>query len=153
MKHSIQDLTPKEVLALAITIEQANQKSLHYFSEMFDGTDDQVSRNFEEMSVEESYHEEILRRKFRKIFKGPIPEISQFDVEETAEIISPEESNSITFDKLKANQVYPLAYEMEKRAKAFYEGAMQSVKDEELSNLFKELATMEGDHALGWKPE
>ena len=147
MTRKLEDLSPKEMLALAISIEQSNQKALHNFSEMFNGYDDEVSKNFAEMSVEEGRHEQILLAKFKKMFKGPVPEISNFDVEEVVEAIDFDDSEHLIFDSLKAKQVYQLAYEAEKRAKAFYEKAMKSVKNKEMAVLFKELAAMEGDHA------
>ncbi len=147
MKRKLQDLSPKEVLALAISIERSNQKALHNFSEMFDGYDDEVSRNFEEMSQEESSHEELLQSKFQKLFKGPVPEVDNFDVEEVVEAFDMDDSEHLIFDSLKAKQVYQLAYEAEKRAKSFYEKAMKTVNDKELASLFKDLAALEGDHA------
>ena len=147
MTRKLEELSPKEMLALAISIEQSNQKALHNFSDMFNGYDDEVSKNFEEMSVEEGRHEQILLEKFKNMFKGPVPEISNFDVEEVVEAIDFDDSEHLIFDSLKAKQVYQLAYEAEKRAKAFYEKVMKTVKNKELAVLFKELAAMEGDHA------
>ncbi|HEY5037986.1 MAG TPA: ferritin family protein [bacterium] len=147
MTRKLEELTPKEVLALAISIEQSNGKALHNFAEMFDGYDQEVSKNFEEMSVEEGHHEQLLLQKFKKLFKGPIPEITNFDVEEVVEAIDLDDSEHLIFDSLKAKQVYQLAYEAEKRARSFYEKAMKTVKNKELASLFKELAEMEGDHA------
>jgi rubrerythrin len=147
MIRKLQDLSPKEMLALAISIEQSNQKALRNFSGMFDGYDSEVSRNFEEMAVEEGRHEDILQQKFEKKFKGPVPEITNFDVEEVVEAVDMDDSEHLIFDSLKARQVYQLAYEAEKRAKSFYEKAVKTVKDQELASLFKELAAMEGDHA------
>jgi erythrin-vacuolar iron transport family protein len=147
MTRKLEDLSPKEMLALAISIEQSNQKTLHNFSEMFDGYDEEVSKNFEEMSVEEGHHEQLLLKKFKDMFKGPIPEITNFDVEEVVEAVDFDDSEHLIFDSLKAKQVYQLAYEAEKRARTFYEKAMKSVKNKEMASLFKELAAMEGDHA------
>jgi erythrin-vacuolar iron transport family protein len=147
MKRKLQDLSPKEMLALAISIEQSNQKALHNFAEMFEGYDDEVSRNFEEMSVEETRHEEILQQKFRKMFKGPVPEITNFDIDEVIEAIDLEDSEVLIFDSLTAKQVYRLAYEAEKKARSFYERAVKTVQSKELAALFMELAAMEGDHA------
>ncbi len=147
MTRKIQDLSPKEVLALAISIEQSNRKTLHNFSVMFEGYDKEVSKNFEEMSVEESRHEVLLQQLFNKKFGGRIPEISPFELEETVEAIDMDDSEHLIFDSLKAKQVYQLAWEAEKRASNFYEKAMKTVKDIELVKLFNTLADMEKDHA------
>src|SRR5579859_7063230 len=147
MTRKLQDLSPKEVLSLAIYIEQSNQKALRNFSEMFDGYDDKVSKNFEEMAVEEGRHEEILQQKFKKMFKGSVPEVTNFEVDEVVEAFDMDDSEHLIFDSLKAKHVYQLAYEAEKRAKNFYEKAAQTVKDKEIAAKFKDLAALEGDHA------
>jgi rubrerythrin len=143
----IKDFLPAEVLALAISIEQSNHKALHNFSQMFEGYDDAVSKNFEEMAREEAEHEKLLREKFKQLFKGPVPEIDKFDVEEVVEAFDLDDSEHLIFDSLKAKKVYQLVWDSEKRAKSFYEKASQSVKDKDLASLFKELAAMEGEHA------
>jgi rubrerythrin len=81
------------------------------------------------------------------MYKGPVPELTNFDVEEVVEAFDMDDSEHLIFDSLKAKQVYQLAYEAEKRAKSFYEKAMKTVKDKEIAALFKELAALEGDHA------
>lgn len=147
MTKKIQDLSPKEVLALAISIEQSNGKALHNFAEMFEGYDKKVSKLFEEMSVEENNHEKLLQQMFQQKFKGPVPTVDRFDIEEVVEAYDFDDSEHLIFDSLKAKQVYQLAYEAENRAKSFYEKAAKTVKDKELADLFKKLVSFESDHA------
>ncbi len=147
MKRKLQDLTPREMLALAVSIEQSNQMALHNFSGMFQGYDEMVSLNFEEMSLEENRHGQLLLQKYNKLFKEPLPEINAFDVEEVVEALDFDDSEHLIFDSLKAKKVYQLVYEAEKRAKNFYDNAARVVKNQELVTLFKELADIEGSHA------
>lgn len=149
MTRKLEELSPKEILAVAISVEQNNQKTLRNFSEMFEGYDEEVSKNFEEMAKEEASHEEFLNQKFKKMFKGPVPAMTPHDVEEVIEAIDLDDSEFLIFDSLKARQVYQLAWETEKKAREFYEKASKTVKDHVLKNLFKELAEMEKEHA-GW---
>lgn len=149
MTRKIEELAPKEVLALAISIEQANQKALRNFSEMFEGYDTEVSRNFEEMAVEEASHEEMLQQMFKKKYKGTAPKVDSFDIEGVVEAVDLDDSEFLIFDSFKAQQVYQTCWEAERRAKEFYLKAMKSVKDVELVKLFNRLAEMEEEHA-GW---
>jgi rubrerythrin len=147
MTKKIQDLTPKEVLALAISIEQSNSKALGNFSHMFEGYDDEVSRQFGEMAHEEDKHEFLLTQRFKKMFEGPVPVVSNFDVEEVVEAFDLDDSEHLIFDSLKVKKVYQLVLESEERAKSFYQKASKAMKDHVLKNLFQALAEMEGDHA------
>lgn len=147
MKQRIEELEPKEVLALAISIEQANQKALRNFSEMFTGYDEEVSRNFEEMAVEEGRHEEMLQQMFRKKYGGPVPQIDSFEIEGVVEAVDLADSEFLIFDSFKAQQVYQACWDAESRARNFYLKAMKSVKDVEMAKLFHTLAEMEEDHA------
>ena len=147
MTRRIEELEPKEVLALAISIEQANQKALRNFSEMFEGYDKEVSRNFEEMALEEGRHEEMLQQMFKKKYRGPAPQIDSFDIEGVVEAVDLEDSEFLIFDSFKAQQVYQASWVAEKRAREFYLKAMKSVKDVELAHLFNSLADMEEEHA------
>ncbi|GEM_PF-3421095 len=147
MTRRIEELEPKEILALAISIEQANQKALRNFSEMFDGYNQEVSRNFGEMAEEEGRHEELLQQMYKKKYKGPAPNIDSFDIEGVVEAVDLDDSEFLIFDSFKAQQVYQASWEAERRAREFYLKAVKNVKDAEMANLFNTLADMEGDHA------
>ena len=147
MKRKIEELQPQELLALAIAIEQANQKTLRGYAEMFAGRDEEVSKNFEEMSEEEARHEEYLQQKFAKMFKGPLPAVEHFDMDEVMEKVDLDDSEHLILDSHHPQRVFLQVLEAEKKAKDFYLVASRTVKDHVLANLFHELAEMEGDHA------
>jgi len=149
MKRKIQDLSPQEVLALAISIEETNQKALLNYANQFKSYDKEVSDNFMELSIEECYHKELLLAQYEKSFESPFPEISPSDMEEIVEALDIEGTEDMVIDTMKSNRVFRLAYEAEVRAGHFYQNAMNSAKDPELAALFKKLSLMEGDHA-GW---
>ncbi|HUO56790.1 MAG TPA: ferritin family protein [bacterium] len=146
MKRKIQDLSPQELFALAIFIEQTNQKILREYAEAFDGYDEEVAKNFEEMSEEESRHEEFLRQKYGKMFKEPIPPLRNFDVDEVVGSVGLEGLGG-HFGSYQANQILQMARLAEQKAKQFYVDASKTVKDHVLANIFHEFAEMEGDHA------
>ena len=150
MTRKIQELSPKEALALAIHVEQANGRRLKNFAHAFDGYDQTVADKFIELAAEEELHEKWLQEKFKKLFEGPLPDVREFDVEEVIEAVEWDDSEHQIFDSLKADDVFKLALEAEDSAKAFYQKAAQVVsKEKELAKLFGELSAMEDDHA-GW---
>ncbi len=147
MKRKLQELSAKEVLGLAISIENSNQKALLNYSGMFHGYDDQVSKNFAELASEENLHRELLLKQYKKSYKGAPPKMDPFDVEEVVEALDFDDSEHLIFDSLKAKKVFQLAHEAETRAVNFYKRAQKAVKNKDLVALFKKLAAMEGEHA------
>ncbi|HJT24874.1 MAG TPA: ferritin family protein [bacterium] len=146
MTRKINELSPKEILALAIHIEQANKNRLRNFAHAFSGYDQEVEGKFNELAEEEGFHEAWLQQKFEKMFKGPVPKVTEFDVEEVVEAVEWDDSEHQIFDSLKAENVYRLALDAENGARNFYQVAIKTVKEKSLVKLFKELAGMENDH-------
>jgi rubrerythrin len=150
MTRKIKDLSPKEVLALAIHVEQANGRRLRNFAHAFDGYDQVVADKFNELAAEEDLHEKWLQEKYKKMFKDPLPDVREFDVEEVVEAVEWDDSEHMIFDSLKAENVFQLALNAETGARGFYLQAAQVVaKDKELAKLFQELSGMEDEH-VGW---
>jgi erythrin-vacuolar iron transport family protein len=149
MTRKISELSPKEVLAIAIRIEQANGKLLRHFAEAFDSYDKKAAERFLELAEEEDLHETWLTEKFRRRFKGPIPPINELDVEGVKEVIKWNELKNKPSGGLEAGKIYQLALEAENRARIFYQEAGSIAADKSLVLLFRQLAKMENDHA-GW---
>jgi rubrerythrin len=149
MTRKIQELSPKEVLALAIHVEQANGRRLTHFADAFDGYDNEVAAKFRELAEEERQHEVWLTHKFQRRFKGPIPDVREFDVEEVIEAVEWDDSEHQIFDSLNADEVFKLALAAEDQAQAFYKKAATIKGDKSLILLFRQLSEMEKDHA-GW---
>ena len=149
MSRKISELSPKEVLALAIQIEQANGECLRKFAKAFDGYDPKVAEKFRELAEEEDLHEVWLTEKFKSRFKGPIPPIEALDVEDMGAAVEWESPPNNVVDILKADEIYQQALAAEYRARKFYEEAGSVASDKSLVLLFRQLAKMENDHA-GW---
>ena len=149
MIRKIGELSPKEVLALAIHIEQANGRRLRHFADAFSGRDGQVTEKFQELAEEERQHEIWLTEKFKRRFKGPIPSISEFDVKGVVEAVEWDDSEHAIFGSLTPDQVFRLALVAENNARRFYEEAESTAIDKSLRLLFRQLGAMENDHA-GW---
>ncbi len=152
MTRKISELSPKEVLALAVRIEQANGKLMRNFAGAFLSYDKNAAEKFLELAEEEDLHEAWLTEKFKRRFKGLIPPINEFDVEGVKEVIEWDEPKSLIVDGVEADKVYQLALEAENRARLFYQEAGTVAADKSLMLLFRQLAKMENDHA-GWLEE
>jgi len=148
MKKNIQDLTEKEALSLAITVERSNYLSLKAFSQFFEGNDElEIALRFKELADEELEHEAILSRRYFELFGVESPEgvDFEFDDPEKKLLMNAFESTDIGyFDK--AQKVYELALIGENRAREFYQTAAETVANPELGLLFKQLAAMEDNH-------
>jgi len=149
MSRKINELTPKEVLALAICVEQANGKRLRLFAEIFQAREPETARKFLELAEEEDRHEQWLTEKFKRRFGGSIPPISEFDVEGVVEAIEWDAPEKQIAEGLKDDLVFQLALDSENRARNFYQDAVGLVEDKSLALLFRMLAAMERDH-VGW---
>ena len=141
------ELTPMEVLALAIQIEEANVRRFTAFAVTFRGYDNEVMARFVELSTEEEKHAEQLLAIFKKRFGDQIPVIDEWDVDLVIESMDLDDSEHLIFDSLKPRQVYELALKCEMGAKKFYLQAAATTKDEELKKVFHDLSEAEGDHA------
>lgn len=146
MNRRIQDLNPKEILALAIALEQANGRCFQQFAVAFAGHDDQAASKWWELAEEESTHEEWLTGKFQRRFEGPVPSISQLGMEGFLKDLGfdPELPARQNF---KADQVYRIALDAENRAARFYQEAESSAGDPSVALLFRQLAVMEKEHS------
>lgn len=145
-KRRFEELTPCEVLALAIHIERANTRRFRTFAGVFDGYDAAVSQHFEEMAQEEEQHEAMLLAQFWKRFGETIPNIDEADVDAVIESVDLDDGEHQIFDSLRPRQVFELALQAEHHAQTFYERATERCADPQLAKLYRELATMEDGH-------
>jgi len=148
MKSKIQNLSPQEVLQLAISIERSNYLSLKTFSQFFEGQNElDIALRFTEMANEELEHEAILKRRYVEMFGEYQPEAVNVDLD------GPERELMLNVFKGKdaaffdrARKVYELALIGENRAREFYQEAATLAGQEPLKLLFNQLAVMEDNH-------
>lgn len=149
MTRPFESLSSREVLALAIGVEQANARRFRSFAEVFQGYEPEVAKRFQELAVEEDEHEASLVKEFEKRFGTPAPVIKEVEVEGVIESMDLDEGEHLIFDSLKPRRVYELALRAERGAQNYYRRALAKASDRELADLYRELAEMEEDHA-GW---
>ena len=146
MTRKIADLKPEEILALAIHLERANGRHLRLFADAFEERDPEAAQKFRELAAEENRHEEWLMEKFKRRFTGPVPPISEFDVEGVMEILQWEARGERFYEDLNGPKIFRMALESENRARQFYQEAVGLTEDKSVVILFRMLAAMERDH-------
>lgn len=147
MSRTLNSLSPKEVLAMAIHVERSNSRRFRAFAEVFQGYDPEVATRFEELAAEEDRHEQLLDAQFQKTFGGKIPSLEEVDILGVVEAVDLDDAEHLIFDTLKPRRVYELALQAELGAQVFYRKAMAKAGDPALAALYRELAEMETGHA------
>ena len=147
-----EELSPPQVMALAIDIERANARRFRAFADVFGGFDDQVAQRLIELAEEEDDHERTLVKTFRQQFGDSIPSVEEKDVDVVIEAFDLVDSEQQIFDSLDPIHVYELALRAERMAHSFYLRAALACKEPKLAQIYSELADMEDDH-VGWFEE
>ena len=101
-------LSSREVMALAIHIEQCNARRLRAFADVFRGYEETVTARFEEMAAEEQEHEAMLAEQFQKRFGGTIPLLQEADVAGVIESFDLDDGEHLIFDSLQPAHAYEL---------------------------------------------
>jgi rubrerythrin len=142
MAKKFKDLSEREILALAISLEEEDSRVYGDFSDGLRETYPATARMFEEMRAEESQHRRSLIETFRQRFGEHIPLIRRQDVKGFVErrpvwLMRP----------LGVDVVRKQAEIMELETRRFYEHAIQKVTDASTRKLLGDLAEVERRHS------
>jgi rubrerythrin len=140
-KKNFKDLTEREILALAIFLEEEDGRVYADFADGLRDTYPASAKMFEEMRVEESAHRQALLDLYRQKFGEHIPLIRRQDVKGFIEhrpqwLVRP----------LGIRQARRQAEDMELETRRFYERAMNQVSDASIRKLLGDLAEVEREH-------
>ncbi|HKS68057.1 MAG TPA: ferritin family protein [Candidatus Acidoferrales bacterium] len=140
-KKKFKDLTEREILALAIQLEEEDSRVYADFAEGLRETYPATAKVFEDMQVEESRHRQRLIDAFQARFGDHIPLIRAQDVKGFVErkpvwLVRP----------LGINTVRKQVEVMEQETMHFYERAMTRVSDPATRKLLGDLAEVEREH-------
>ena len=140
--RSFESLTDREILALAISLEEEDGKIYGDFVDGLRETYPATAAMFEEMEREESEHRRVLIEMFRAKFGEHIPHIRRQDVKGFVDrrpvwLIRP----------LGINVVRRQAETMELETRRFYERAQRQVTDASIRKLLGDLAETERKHS------
>jgi len=141
-KKSFKDLTEREILALAIQLEEEDSRVYGDFAEGLRESYPATAKVFEEMQAEESRHRQRLIEMHQQRFGEHIPLIRRQDVKGFIErrpvwLVRP----------LGLNAVRKQVEIMELETRRFYERAMQKVSDASTRRLLGDLAEIERQHS------
>src|SRR5579863_677036 len=146
-KKKFKDLTEREILALAIQLEEEDSRVYADFADGLKETYPATARVFEDMQVEESRHRQSLIDMYQRRFGDHIPLIRPMDVKGFVErrpvwLVRP----------LGIAAVRKQVEVMEQETMHFYERAMTRISDPSTRKLLGDLAEIERQHenfALG----
>jgi rubrerythrin len=135
------DLSEREILALAISLEEEHERVYADFAEGFRDHFPASAAVFHEMQKEESEHRRMLTELFRERFGDHIPLIRRQDVRG---FVAPKPvwlTHPLRVDAARAH-----AEAMELETRLFYERAAARVTDARLRTLLNDLALAERQH-------
>jgi rubrerythrin len=140
-KKSFKVLTEREILALAIFLEEEDGRVYADFADGLRDTYPASAKMFEEMRAEESAHRQALFDLYRQKFGEHIPLIRRQDVKGFIEhrpnwLVRP----------LGISQARKQAEEMELETRRFYERSINQVSDASIRKLLGDLAEVEREH-------
>ncbi len=141
MPKSIHDLSEKEILALAITLEEEDGKIYGEFAERMRPNYPETAAALDAMREEESGHRHKLSETYRQKFGDYIPLLRRQDVKGFVNR-KPIWMNRI----LTVHQVRSEIGSMEQETRRFYETAGQRTTSAEIRELLGDLAAEESKH-------
>jgi erythrin-vacuolar iron transport family protein len=140
-RKRFKDLTEREILALAIQLEEEDSRVYADFAEGLRETYPSTAKVFLDMQAEESRHRQSLIGQYRQRFGEHIPLIRRQDVKGFVErrpvwLVRPLGINAVR------KQVEQMEYETQR----FYERALERVSDASTRKLLGDLAQIEQEH-------
>jgi len=142
MARNFKDLSEREILALAITLEEEDARIYADFAEGLRETYPATAKMFEEMQQEESGHRQALIETYRRRFGEHIPLIRRQDVKGFVDrrpvwLVRP----------LGIDAVRKQAEIMELETRRFYERAIERATDASIRKLLGDLEEVERKHS------
>jgi len=142
MAKKFKDLTEREILALAISLEEEDSRTYGDFVDGLRETYPATAKMFEEMQAEESEHRRRLIEMYRQRFGEHIPLIHRGDVKGFIQ-----HKPVWLMGRLGIDTVRKQAEIMELETRRFYECAMERVTDASTRKLLGDLADVERQHS------
>jgi rubrerythrin len=141
-RKSFKDLSEREILALAIQLEEEDSRVYGDFAEGLRATYPATAKVFEEMQVEESRHRQSLIELHRQRFGEHIPLIRRQDVKGFLD------RRPVWLTRpLPISTVRKQVESMEMETRQFYERALQRISDASTRKLLGDLAEIERQHS------
>ena len=138
---SFADLTPREILAVAIASEEEDARIYTAFAEDLRDRYPTSAKVFEEMADEETSHRHMLLEMYEKRFGKNLPPIRREDVKGFLKRRPIWLTSNLSLETIRKE-----AESMEFQAARFYERAAEQTTDTEVRKLLGDLAEVEKGH-------
>jgi erythrin-vacuolar iron transport family protein len=141
MPKSFADLEEREILALAISLEEEDSRIYRDFTERMKEKNPEIASVLQSMYEEESTHHKRLTELYQLRFGDHIPLLRRQDVKGFVK------RKPIWLSRmLRPRRVISEVMGMEAETRRFYQDALNKVKSAEIRKLLTELAEAEEDH-------
>ncbi|MGC2332656.1 MAG: iron exporter MbfA [Candidatus Acidiferrales bacterium] len=140
-KKSFKQLSEREILALAIQLEEEDSRIYGDFAEGLREAYPATAKSFDDMQAEESRHRQRLIETYQQRFGEHIPLIRRQDVKGFVE-----RRSTWLVRPLGINAVRKQVEVMEAETRRFYERALQQVSNPDTRKLLGDLAEVERQH-------
>lgn len=144
--RKIATLKPEEVLRLAISVEDRNEKVYKEYATIFEDEHPEASGIFAQMAGEEREHGQMLRTFYAKKFGHPPTQDFLEEIAEPVEAPMLPDSEVFIYRDMSPDHAFDVAKKTEILAQNFYDDLSKTTKDPELQKLYTELAEIEKGH-------
>jgi rubrerythrin len=145
-RKSFSELTPEEVLMLAIDVEGANGTRLRMFADLFSDYAPDAALIFSEIADDEDLHKSQLEMAYEKRFGELSCTVTEEDVLDPIETFDIDDAEHTVFDNLTMRRALETVLASEQQAEDFYRKAMGRAVDSDLGELYRQLAEFEDGH-------
>lgn len=145
-KRSLAELSPQEILHVAMRVEERNAQIYENYATMFEWYEPEIARAFRELAEHEREHGRRLAQIYRERYGETTPELTDADIREIVEAPVFEDGEALIYDRARRRQAFEVGREAERRARAFYAGLAERIPDATLRALFRELSEIEAEH-------
>lgn len=144
--RKITEMSPEEVLMVAVDVEETNGTQLRVFADMFDDYAPEAAALFTEMAAEEDAHKAKLTHIFEERYGKFEQKLTEQDVAEVIEAHDIDDGEHGVFNDLTLRRAFECSLKAEVGAQEFYSNAADRTDVPEVKALFNELANFEDDH-------
>lgn len=146
MLRNFTELTPQEVISLAIAIERSNAEKYREWAMRIKSYSTAAARLFEEMATEERDHEQELLDRYAECFGGkPLP-VTPETVDARLERPAVPGDHFFVYDDQFAQLIYDAALQSERGARDFYRSAIETTTDPRMLKVYTNLSSFEDEH-------
>lgn len=146
MNREFTELSAREVLALAISIENRNAERYHDWSARFKTYDLTISNLLDDLAKEEESHRSYLTGYYHARYGNDLLRMDPKLVRAGQEIPGIPEDHYFVDNTTTARAILEAAVSVEVRAHRFYERVITTCEDAELCELYNMLLDFEANH-------